>query len=100
MHIPQVFSLRQRQQSSRLLSVLLLLSMLTGLWATAPVQTAQAVSANLVISQIYGGGGNAGASYTHDFVELFNRGSGAVSVNGLSIQYASSLSERPTGVDV
>ena len=29
---------------------------------------------NLVVSQVYGGGGNTGASYTHDFIELFNRG--------------------------
>ncbi|MGZ5482942.1 MAG: lamin tail domain-containing protein [Pyrinomonadaceae bacterium] len=42
----------------------------------------------LVISQIYGGGGNSGASYTHDFVELFNRGDTPISLNGLSLQYA------------
>jgi hypothetical protein len=35
------------------------------------VQAASAI-ANPVISQVYGGGGNAGATYTHDFVELFN----------------------------
>jgi predicted extracellular nuclease len=46
-------------------------------------------SANLVISQVYGAGGNSGAPLTHDFVELFNRGSGAVSLAGMSIQYAS-----------
>jgi uncharacterized protein YjdB/regulation of enolase protein 1 (concanavalin A-like superfamily) len=40
----------------------------------------------LRISQVYGGGGN---TYTHDFVELFNAGSTPVSLNGLSIQYAS-----------
>jgi predicted extracellular nuclease len=49
----------------------------------------QAASANIVISQVYGGGGNTGATYTHDFIELFNRGSAAVSVNGWSVQYAS-----------
>jgi hypothetical protein len=32
---------------------------------------AQAVSPDIVISQVYGGGGNSGAMYTHDFVELF-----------------------------
>jgi predicted extracellular nuclease len=48
-----------------------------------------AVSANIVISQIYGGGGNTGAQFTNDFVELFNRGPGTVSVAGWSIQYAS-----------
>ncbi|WP_437757002.1 DNRLRE domain-containing protein [Sorangium sp. So ce1389] len=43
----------------------------------------------VVISQVYGGGGNAGAAYTHDFVELFNRSSSPVSLAGWSIQYAS-----------
>ncbi len=43
----------------------------------------------VVISQVYGGGGNAGASLTNDFVELFNRGREAVDVNGWTVQYAS-----------
>lgn len=54
-----------------------------------PQPTAQAVSDSVVISQMYGGGGNSGAPFTHDFVELFNRGSAPVSLNGWSIQYAS-----------
>jgi DNA/RNA endonuclease G (NUC1) len=44
----------------------------------------------VVISQVYGGGGNSGATYTHDFIELFNRGTEPVSVDGWSVQYASS----------
>lgn len=51
---------------------------------------AHAVSPDIVISQVYGGGGNAGASYQNDFIELFNRGSAPVSLNGMSVQYASS----------
>lgn len=47
------------------------------------------VSADIVISQVYGGGGNAGATLKNDFVELFNRGSAAVNLSGKSIQYAS-----------
>lgn len=43
----------------------------------------------VVISQVYGGGGNSGAKYTHDFIELFNRGSEAVTLKGYSLQYAS-----------
>lgn len=46
-------------------------------------------SAHLVISQVYGGGGNAGATFTHDFIELYNPGGRAVAVNGWSVQYAS-----------
>jgi len=43
----------------------------------------------VVISQVYGGGGNSGATYKNDFVELFNRGSLPVDISGWSIQYAS-----------
>lgn len=46
-------------------------------------------SAQVVISQSYGGGGNSGATYTHDFIELFNRGSTPVSLAGWSVQYTS-----------
>jgi hypothetical protein len=46
-------------------------------------------NAQVVISQVYGGGGNTGATYTHDFIELFNRGSVAQSLNGWSVQYGS-----------
>jgi predicted extracellular nuclease len=43
----------------------------------------------VVISQVYGGGGNAGAPFTHDFVELHNLSETAVSLEGWSVQYAS-----------
>jgi uncharacterized protein len=48
--------------------------------------------AGLVISQVYGGGGNSGppvALFTNDFVELFNDGPTPLSLSGLSVQYAS-----------
>ena len=47
------------------------------------------IQAQVVISQVYGGGGNSGATYSNDFIELFNRGSVAVNVTGWSVQYAS-----------
>jgi predicted extracellular nuclease len=50
---------------------------------------ALALSPDVVISQVYGGGGNAGAPLKNDFVELFNRGATSVSLSGWSIQYAS-----------
>jgi len=54
------------------------------------VRPVQAVSTAVVISQVYGGGGNTGATFKNDFIELFNRGSSAVSLNGWAVQYASS----------
>ncbi|MDX2007585.1 MAG: ExeM/NucH family extracellular endonuclease [Meiothermus sp.] len=50
---------------------------------------AQVASDGVVISQVYGAGGNSGAVLRNDYVELFNRGSSAVSLTGWSIQYAS-----------
>ena len=46
-------------------------------------------SYNVVISQVYGGGGNAGATYNNDYIELFNRGTVAKNLNGWSVQYTS-----------
>ena len=43
----------------------------------------------VVISQVYGGGGNAGTTYKNDFVELFNSGDTAVNLSGWSVQYTS-----------
>src|SRR5258708_15470608 len=51
---------------------------------------ASAVSTSIVISQVYGGGGNGGSTYKNDFIELFNRGNVAANVNGWSVQYTSS----------
>lgn len=48
-----------------------------------------ALSAQVVISQIYGGGGNTGATLRQDFIELFNRGAQAQSLDGWVVQYAS-----------
>lgn len=46
-------------------------------------------AAELVVSQVYGGGGNAGAPLLHDFVELHNPGPTAVNLGGKALQFAS-----------
>ena len=51
--------------------------------------TAYAASPNLVISQIYGAGGNTGAPLSHDYIELYNRSLATVPLDGLSLQYTS-----------
>ena len=51
--------------------------------------TVEAASTSIVISQVYGAGGNVGASHRNDFIELFNRGNVPASLAGWSVQYAS-----------
>ena len=62
-------------------------------WLRTVIALALSASApahgTIVISQVYGGGGNSGAIYRNDFIELFNRGTNAVNVSGWSVQYAS-----------
>ncbi len=71
------------------LSVVLLTVWCVSSFSTsAQTEAASSVSPNIVISQFYGGGGLAGAQYTHDFVELYNRGNAPVSLNNWSVQYA------------
>jgi predicted extracellular nuclease len=71
---------------SRLFSISVCLAMLL---SALPMQPAYAIPPDIVISQVYGGGGNSGGVYTNDFVELFNRGTTTVSLAGWSVQYAS-----------
>jgi predicted extracellular nuclease len=48
---------------------------------------------DLAISQIYAGGGEAGSTYTHDFVEIINRSGVPVPLDGKSIQIASPIED-------
>jgi Lamin Tail Domain len=66
----------------RLLAALLTLAVLV-----IPAAAGSGTGA-IVISQVFGGGGNAGAPFASDYVELFNRSSSAVDVTGWSVQYA------------
>jgi kumamolisin len=52
----------------------------------------------IVISQIYGGGGNTSAPYLNDYIELYNRSAGAVDITGWSVQYAASTGTSWTPV--
>ncbi len=58
--------------------------------AIATAQSATAVSPDVVISEVYGGGGNSGATLTNDFIELYNRGNAPVDISTWSVQYGSS----------
>lgn len=49
---------------------------------------ASSSSSDMVVGQVFAGGGNASAPYTNDFVELFNRGAATVDLSTWSVQYA------------
>ena len=79
-------------KNSNVKFVFLVALLLLGLAVIGISQPAKAApSANQIrISQVYGGGGNIGATYTHDFIEIFNSGTTSVNLSGWSLQYASS----------
>ena len=68
------------------MSRVLMLAVLAGLLVFPTA--AGAGASGVVVSQIYGGGGNTGATFRNDYVELFNAGSGTVDVSGWTVQYA------------
>ena len=56
-----------------------------------PATSAQAApSTTLVINEVYGGGGNTGAPFSNDFIELRNIGATDIDLSTWSVQYASS----------
>jgi uncharacterized protein len=57
-------------RTTKILLSSILVLILAGLLIGLQAGSAQAVSTSIVISQIYGGGGNTGAVYTNDFIEL------------------------------
>ena len=84
-----MLSSARRPRSRRLLSLAGTVLILGGLLPVAAAAPVLAVSADIVVSEVYGGGGNAGAIYTHDYIELYNRGAAPVSLAGNSVQYTS-----------
>lgn len=72
-----------------LLSIMLVVLMLITMFPTS-FNTVFAAQANhVVISEAYGGGGNSGAQYKNDFIELYNPTSSDVDISGWEVQYAS-----------
>ena len=57
--------------------------------AMLPAAQAAPDGSGLVISEVYGGGGNSGATYNADFIEVYNPTDSPISLAGKSIQYRS-----------
>lgn len=54
-----------------------------------PQASAAVDGSNAVISEVYGGGGNKGAAFNHDFIELYNPTSADLDLTGWSVEYLS-----------
>jgi hypothetical protein len=59
-----------------------------------------AASSDVVISQVYTRGGEAGATYQNDFIEIFNRGTATVNINGYSLQIVSTTNGSTVATNV
>jgi 5'-nucleotidase len=67
-----------------------------GLVSSALSAQASPDGTKVVISEVYGGGGNSGATLKSDFIELYNPTETAISLSGKSVQYRSSAGGAPT----
>ena len=58
--------------------------------AIASLGLAASSNAAVVINELYGAGGNSGASLNQDYIELYNNGGPTVDLSTLQLEYASS----------
>ncbi len=52
------------------------------------------IEGTLIIYEVYGGGGNSGATYSHDYIILYNGTNNAIDLSQYSIQYAPATSSN------
>jgi hypothetical protein len=71
---------------------LLLVPLVIALLCASSAAHAGSGSTSLVVAQLYASGGNSGATYANDYVELFNRGTSSIDLSGWTVQYASAAS--------
>src|SRR5215213_1407871 len=92
--------IRRRESAAHARLRLLTLGLFAALCSAAPAVTASAQSLNagspdLVISQVYTRGGEAGATFRNDFVEVFNRGNVTVNLMDYTLQVLADLPAGP-----
>lgn len=95
--VPRRSKIDLMSKSRLLVRASLVVFLLIGLLASALARSLvsvnaapqQSISTTIVISQVYGGGGNSGATFKNDFIELYNLSASPVDVTGWSVQYAS-----------
>ena len=69
--------------------ILLLLPLAASALLLGAAAASGSSSTGLAVAQVFAGGGNTGAPYANDYVELFNAGGASVDVDGWTLQYAS-----------
>ena len=62
-----------------------------------PADAAPSPGSPLVLNEVYGGGGNSGAAFNQDFVELYNPTDAPLPLDGWSLQYASATGTWANG---
>ena len=77
------------KQSSRTGLALIATASASLSFITVPAAIASPAGDSVVISEVYGGGGNSGAQLTNDFIELYNPTDQPISLDGWSVQYLS-----------
>ena len=73
----------------KVLSTSFIIALAAGTVIVAPSASAAADGSNVVINEVYGGGGNKGAAYNKDFVELYNPTDQPIDVSGWTIDQRS-----------
>lgn len=79
-----------RHTRVRLVTLLATSALAVGGSVSLAAAPAHAASTSVVISAVYGGGGNSGAPYQNDYIELYNGSSESVDLTGWSLTYYSS----------
>ncbi|QYH19264.1 lamin tail domain-containing protein [Corynebacterium aquatimens] len=74
-----------RNPSRKALSASFIIALAAGTVSVVPSAHAAPDGKNVVINEVYGGGGNSGAKYTHDFVELYNPTDQPIDVTGWTV---------------
>lgn len=85
-----------RKTNRRSVSSALAIALAAGtVTVVAPSATAAPDGSNVVINEVYGGGGNSNTEYTHDFVELYNPTDHDIDLSGWTIQQCSKADACP-----
>lgn len=79
----------QRITRVRLVTLLAASALAVGGSASLAVTPAHAASQSVVLAAVYGGGGNSGAPYQNDYIELYNGGDSSVDLSGWTLTYYS-----------